>query len=329
MIPLALLSTSFAPASFHDCSDADTADGPFGPPIRFNATWDGKPIFGVQPGGAAPASGWPLVVFMHGSTGQWGMYAPNIEHYATHGFIVLFPFVKSPEADKNPLTTNTNGEYILHGIEYAQNASTDAASPLYGKVDMTRVVSAGHSMGATCSIMAGKRLAASGGKLRLVVTQHPGICGPFGPPPWPSTWLESDLRSVAEHYPLLFTTATNDAAFWPAPHTAEHELGCFNGAQLNGTNASAFIQFSAAACAEDKKRAPFPDGGHNCPFKNGTSAPETPWVLTALKLYAQQDGRADSACAARLWGDGAGSLAQDPNVDKLVRFHSPDAEGGL
>ena len=154
--------------------------------------------------------------------------------------------------------------------------------------------------------------------VRLVVTQHPGICGPFGPPPLPSTWTEAQLKTTAKAFPVLFTTATNDGAFWPAPHTAEHELGCFRGAGLNGTTA-AFVQFDAAACAEDHARQPFPDEGHNCPFK---SAPETPWVLTALKLYAQQGGDPDSKCAELLWGDTPQSLSQAKDVDRRMLFHA-------
>lgn len=265
---------------------------------------------------------------MHGSTGQYPMYSPNVLHYASHGFIVVFPFVISPERDKNPLTTNTDGTYIMHGVDWARNATADPSSPVHGLVDMTRIISAGHSMGATCAIEAGRRLTEAGTPLVAVITQHPGICGPFGPPPWPSTWLKSELKYLADHVPLIFTTATNDGAFWPAPHTAEHELGCFNGAELNGTT-SAFIQFTADACKEDGNRKPFPDGGHNCPSKRSEQGgPETPWVLTAAKLYAHMDGSASSACAARLWGSGAGSIAKDAAVEKLIRFQRPGATSG-
>ena len=64
--------------------------------------------------------------------------------------------------------------------------------------------------------------------------------------------------------PMLFTTATNDGAFWPAPHTAEHELGCFNKARAGEQSIPprsfsklsgpvAFVQVAAKACAEDGK----------------------------------------------------------------------------
>ena len=42
--------------------------------------------------------------------------------------------------------------------------------------------------------------------------------------------MQADLAALVKDVPVFFTTATNDAAFWPAPETAKHELGCFNGA---------------------------------------------------------------------------------------------------
>ena len=91
-------------------------------------------------------------------------------------------------------------------------------------IDEDNVVVAGHSMGATCSIMASYTM----DPVKLTVTQHPGICGPYGPPPSPNTWMPKNLAAVMDKNPVLFTTATNDGAFWPAPLTAEHEYGCFN-----------------------------------------------------------------------------------------------------
>merc|ERR1711924_583107 len=138
------------------------------------------------------------------------MYLPNLINYASHGFVVVFPYIHSPAIDRLPITTNTNGEFILHGIEYAKAQTANASSPLHGRIDMSSIVVAGHSMGATCSIVAGTRLVGSDivdqSAIKVVITQHPGICGPFGPPPWPSTWLKSDLLKVAANFPMLFTT---------------------------------------------------------------------------------------------------------------------------
>jgi len=333
MLRLALLSccacVALTISRFPDCSpEADThipfngTAGPFGPVVNQTIMFEGHPIVLFAP---TTGSGFPLIVFMHGSTGQLGMYYKNLVNYASHGFVVAFPYVKDAQKDKNPLTTNTNGEFILKAIDYVNISSTDTSAPLYGKVDMTSIVIAGHSMGASCSIMASYRAPKDPrvllSSVKLTVTQHPGICGPFGPPPWPSTWLKAQLKDVADDLPMLFTTATNDGAFWPAPLTAKHELGCFNGAlPENGTHPATFVQFSAAACPKTGEVPPFDDSGHDCPFKSGV---ETPWVLTAMKLYAQQGGDMNSNCAKMMYGANKDSLGSDPNVQQVVYKSRP------
>eukprot|EP00854_Cymbomonas_tetramitiformis_P015250 gene15250-18037_t len=211
------------------------------------------------------------------------MYSPNLEMYASQGFVVIYPFIEGPKQDHNWWVTNTNGDYIVKGVDYIKTANGNLSSPLYQKLDLTNVIIAGHSMGGTCSIMAAKRLPS--GAVKAAITQHPGICGPFGPPPSPSTWMETDLREANLKFPMVFMTATNDGAFWPAPQTAEHELGCFKGANVTGP--IAFVQYTTDSCKEDHARDPYADEGHTCAFK---IAPETPWVTTAIKLYGQQDG---------------------------------------
>ena len=209
----------------------------------------------------------------------------------------------------------------MKAIDYALAATADPASALFGKVDAARVVLAGHSMGASDVIEAGRKLPR--GTARVAIAQHPGLCGPIGPPPWPATWMKSDLEALtgANALPLVLTTATNDGAFRPAPHTAEKELDCWQGGVAeNGT--AVFAQFSADACAEDNDREPdWTDGGHDCPLKlRDGGAPEMPWVLAAAKLYAQLDGDAGSACHAMIWGDGADSLNASSDLD-LVQLH--------
>ena len=106
---------------------------------------------------------------------------------------------------------------IIQGVDFANYSSTaNTTSPLFGMIDTESIVVAGHSMGAMDSIMAALRSAKGEPRLptsnlKLMITQHPFVCGPFGPPPWPHTWLESDLRKIATMFPILFTTATNDA----------------------------------------------------------------------------------------------------------------------
>jgi len=54
---------------------------------------------------------------------------------------------------------------------------------------------------------------------------------------------------------------------------------------------AAFVEFSTEVCSEDHLRDPVKDSGHMCPAKFADGGkPENPWVLVALKLYAQQNG---------------------------------------
>jgi dienelactone hydrolase len=321
-----------AAAAFDDCSvDAEVKHGLFDP-VAFRADlWEGSHFHVLRPVTPPPQGRqFPLLVFMHGLTGQYEMYEENLRLIVSHGFVVVFPFVKNPEADKSPLTTNTDGTYILKAVRFAAAKNANATDELHGVIDLSRVVVAGHSMGATCSIMAtrrwseafeGEAVAGVGAQPVVTIAQHPGICGPFGPPPWPSTWMPADMAHNVQvaKVPLLFTTATNDAAFWPAPHTAEHELGCFTkalGGQEVNDSYAAFGQFSSTACSEDGARKPFPDGGHNCPLKAQIGGqPETRWVLTAAKLYAHLDGIAGSQCYQMMWGSGEGSLSRASEFD--------------
>jgi len=51
-------------------------------------------------------------------------------------------------------------------------------------------------------------------------------------------------------------------------------------------------------------------------FKNG-GGPETPWVLTAIKLYAQHDGNTNSKCFELLWGNSDDSLRNSKSIDNV------------
>lgn len=321
---LGCLMVGVVASSWPDCNGTGEADiGPFAPAAFHNITYEGKIIYALVPHGQSGP--WPVLVFMHGGLGafeQWAFpvgekpsastwYARPLDIYATHGFVVLFPHIKGPKADQKVTTTENNGASILKTIEFANVAQKDPESPLNGIMDLARLSVAGHSMGGNDAIKAAYKLPA--GALRVLIAQHPYLCGPFGPPPSPITWMESQLHAVNQKFPVLYTTATNDGAFWPAPATAKHELGCFNGSKLSGP--AVFLQFSAQACAETNRSMPWPEKGHDCSFKPNV---DPPWVLRMLKLYAQRDGDLKSHCASLIWTASSGSPKDDPHVDKAV-----------
>merc|ERR1712086_22101 len=185
-----VLHSTRAASSWPDCSpesDGHTpyngTAGPYGPVASFNDAFPYKgtikttdrPLVVFYPTTPPKDTLIPVVAFMHGITAEIGMYEPNLELYASHGFVVVFPYIKGPSGDKLPITTNTDGTFLLHAVEYATKANSNSSNPLYGKLDLKNIVLEGHSMGATCSIMAGTH---PNTDVKLVVTQHPGICGP-------------------------------------------------------------------------------------------------------------------------------------------------------
>lgn len=231
---------------------------------------------------------------------------------------MLFPFIHNPKQDTWPTSLNTDGTYILKGIDYLKDINTnkDTLPELYDHLDMENLIINGHSMGATCTIAASKAL--EKGTAKVAIAQHPGLCGPFGPPPYPYTWMPGDLAEVMEKMPFFMTTATNDSAFLPAPYTAHSENGCYDKslAQVKDKTLlkSSFIQFDKAVCTEDHKHAPFDDQGHDCAFKHEV---ETPWVLTAMKLYGMHGADSSTNCHRILWGSDADSLKSLKSADKM------------
>jgi len=310
-----------------DCSVEEVhSDGLFKGFNQFNVTQNDTHIFVSHP--ELSILPLPVMVFSHGSTGEYAMYEAAIRRYVSHGFVVIFPYIKDAQKDTSPFTLDPMGGFTMKGFYYAHFANGDANSPLHEKLDLGNVALVGHSMGATSTLMAAAKLPE--GSVKVAVSQHPGICGPYGPPPCLpgscNTWMPHDLETVSQRIPFLLTTATNDGAFWPAPYTAEHELGCFNSPfqHPEAKNATAFAQFSQSACEDDGKGGRYDrkwsNGGHDCPMKS--QSPETPWVLTAVKLYTQLGGSASSKCHSMLWGSEADSLQKDSNIDKSV-VHTP------
>jgi hypothetical protein len=127
--------------------------------------------------------------------------------------------------------------------------------------------------------------------------------------------------------PVIFTTATNDGAFWPAPYTAKHELGCYlkafgedDDGEWDGED-SVFVQFNEEVCGEDGEREPIvKDGGHNCPMKYMEGGkPEMTLLLKAAKLYGHMEGDKESKCYGLIYGkeDVEGSLLQLNQTDVL------------
>ena len=126
-----LLAAVFTNATeWHDCDPAsDINDGPYAPARYFSTTWEDTIFFGYSPTPIASVDQFPIIAFMHNSAGEWAMYSDILEHYATHGFIVIFPHIKSPDKDKHPSVTDTKGDYLLKAVDFARAANADSKYP--------------------------------------------------------------------------------------------------------------------------------------------------------------------------------------------------------
>lgn len=256
------------------------------------------------------------------------MYKDAFKRYTSHGFVVVFPHIKSPGGDQKALTTDPMGGYTKKGFRFATAANADAASPLEGMLDLSNVVLAGHSMGGSATIMAAATLPE--GSVKLAYAQHPGLCGPLGPPPCLvhggplcSTWLAEDVQAVSARMPFIMHTSSNDEAFDVlGSKTPAKELKCFEKSTdgSDSKDSTIFAQFSSEVCQDDgqggRPGRSWSNGGHDCPMLS--ASPETQWVLVAAKLYAQLDGDVSSQCHAMLWGDGFTSLQHDAAIEKNI-----------
>lgn len=317
------LSPQVLGSRWPDCSSDVSGPGVFGVAPLLNFSFEDRPVFVVHPSlfDRAP---YPVIIFSHGSTGEFAMYQSAIERYVSHGFVVIFPHIKGIKEDIEQFTTDPMGGFTTRGLDYAKTANSDASSALHRMLDLEHVVLVGHSMGASSTIMAASKLPA--GSVKLAIAQHPGICGPFGPPPCIgpvcSTWMPADFQKALSNVTMMLTTATNDAAFWPEPETAKHELGCFHKSTDYSLSKaeSIFAQFTAKACADDgtggRVGRKWSTGGHNCPMQHVSV--ETQWVLVAAKLYVQLDNNPRSTCYAMLWGSDPGSLSGCESIERLV-----------
>jgi pimeloyl-ACP methyl ester carboxylesterase len=123
---------------------------------------------------SAPATGrdLPIIVFSHGFGWSMDGYAPLVDFWAAHGFVVVQPthldsrtINLSPEDPRAPLIWRFRVEDLVRTLDELDRI--EASMPgLSGRLDAARIVAAGHSWGATtASALLGARvLNGSGGR---------------------------------------------------------------------------------------------------------------------------------------------------------------------
>ncbi|WP_328856418.1 hypothetical protein OG579_13980 [Williamsia herbipolensis] len=146
----------------------------------------------------------PLVVFVGGSGANPGYFVRMVTHWASHGFVVAVAYNAREIAP----------ESVFTGIRRALAAANDPRSPLYGRIDPSRVILAGHSAGATKALESASLIASPPPQVvtdRLPLTVPPGVrvVGVLAMAPDIYT-LPGPSRT-----PTLITTGTDDRTASP------------------------------------------------------------------------------------------------------------------
>ncbi|WP_062215611.1 chlorophyllase [Streptomyces sp. NBRC 109706] len=110
-------------------------------------------------------AGLPIVLFAHGFGSNLDGYAPLVDHWAGHGFVVIQAthldskrLALAPDDPRSPGLWRHRVQDLKRVLD--QLATVEAAVPgLAGRVDHSRVVAAGHSFGGqTAGILVGLRV---------------------------------------------------------------------------------------------------------------------------------------------------------------------------
>ncbi|WP_377160258.1 alpha/beta hydrolase family protein [Roseateles sp. UC29_93] len=156
----------------HHWQDFDWTD-----PARHRAV----PVRVYWPSGAAPAGGWPVVVFSHGMGGSRRGYSYLGSYWAAHGVVAMH--VQHIGSDRRLWTGGFGWSNSLNLVLRLQHAAQPEeavdrtqdvrfaldqllAGPLGPQFDPARLAIAGHSYGANTSLLlAGAKVSASSGML--------------------------------------------------------------------------------------------------------------------------------------------------------------------
>jgi len=341
LLPLAL--------GWQDCDVlAPDAAGPFKTTLLKNLTSKGHAVYLQYPSEQPPAGskGWPAVVFMHGMTLGWEWYERHVAQWASHGFAVAVPFVKSVEADDGLLpVTETDSTSIYAAAALLKGLADDSVqgpADMPAKVDFASIGLVGHSMGGedTMRAAAGLRVPEGmeplpSGAVKVAIAQHPSLC--TFPPPHPYSITKEEIDAASRNATLLLFTAENDRAFLPGTPSVEHS--CWEAAK----GPAMFASFKKTVCetyppCENMSSAhgctlkvDFVGVGHMCacdaPGLDTWTSPELKWVTAALRSHLHHGNSASSYCSKLLVGDMPGSFKNSPDVATLeMHFDTPGAD---
>jgi chlorophyllase-like protein len=87
----------------------------------------------------------PIISWANGTLYSVDDYAPLLQHWASHGFVVI----------ANHTNTTAGGGTHKAGIDWMVSEDARPASPYFGVLDVTKIGAAGHSQGGGATIAAG------------------------------------------------------------------------------------------------------------------------------------------------------------------------------
>ena len=167
----------------------------------------------------------PLILFAHGYGGSSQSHAPLAAELAAKGYVVVIPDREGDDAHgfwgiftfmmfATPLNTVTvDGTTLKLALEYVKKASQSENSPLSGgKVDTTRIISGGFSMGGVEAIhFAASQQEDEAPDVRALLLVSPSIMR-FGTISWRISHTGLIETSKNLTCPTLLVTSDNDMA---------------------------------------------------------------------------------------------------------------------
>lgn len=135
----------------------------------------------------------PVIVWGNGRNTSPAAYRDLLEHWASHGFVVVAAMTPNAES----------GREMSRCLEYVLNQNAVRRSPFQGRLRMTRIGVAGHSLGGAGALVLGRDP-----RITTVVALQPFIAGAGSTP----------NAATGQRGPLLLLSGTEDTTASPAEH---------------------------------------------------------------------------------------------------------------
>ncbi|SDC79235.1 alpha/beta hydrolase family protein [Rhodococcus tukisamuensis] len=195
----------------------------------------------------------PVVIWGNGTGVVPGAYTVLLRHYASHGFIVV--------AANTPMT---NFAITMRGgIDLAEQLNADPSSVFFGKVDLDRIGSAGHSQGGSAAVNA-----AVDPRVDTAVAIQPGPLNDVDLIDEPVLYLAGQFDAIV--WPILVKGMYNDADHVPAEY-AELRGATHFGTGISGGDMRAPSTAWLRYWLMDDQNARAEFFGQNCGFCSDSS----------------------------------------------------------